>query len=83
MARIRHDLERALSPITSDLLKEKSYLCFVDIFMRLGYLSQADYENEEHLFRHTTEWRGEYRVSFSYYGKDALRLFYLSFNNPG
>ena len=45
MARNRRDLERALSPITSELLKEKGYLCFVDVFMKLGYLSQSDYEN--------------------------------------
>ena len=45
MARNRRDLERALSPITSELLKEKGYLCFVDIFMRLRCLSQSDYEN--------------------------------------
>ena len=45
VARNRCDLERALSPITSELLKEKGYLCFVDIFMKLGYLSQVDYEN--------------------------------------
>jgi hypothetical protein len=43
VARNRRDLERALSPITSELLKEKGYLCFVDIFMKLGYLSQVDY----------------------------------------
>jgi hypothetical protein len=45
VARNRRDLERALSPITSKLLKEKGYLCFVDVFMRLGCLSQTDYEN--------------------------------------
>jgi hypothetical protein len=45
VARNRRDLERALSPITSELLKEKGYLCFVDIFMRLGCLSKTDYEN--------------------------------------
>jgi hypothetical protein len=45
VARNRRALERALSPITSDLLNEKGYLCFVDIFMRLGYLSKSDYEN--------------------------------------
>ncbi len=45
VARNRRDLERALSPITSELLKEKGYLCFVDIFMKLGYLSQGDYEH--------------------------------------
>ena len=45
MARNRQDLERALSTITSALLNEKGYLCFVDIFMKLGYLSKSDYEN--------------------------------------
>ncbi len=45
MAPMRQDLERALSPITSELLNEKGYIAFVDIFMRLGYLSQSDYEN--------------------------------------
>ena len=45
MARNRRDLEHALSLITSALLREKGHLCFVDIFMQLGYLSKADYEN--------------------------------------
>jgi len=45
MAPKRQDLERALSTITSELLQEKGYLGFVDIFMRLGYLSQSDYES--------------------------------------
>ena len=45
MARNRQDLVRALSTITSELLNEKGYLCFVDIFMKLGYLSKSDYEN--------------------------------------
>jgi hypothetical protein len=45
VARNLRDVERALSPITSKLLKEKGYLCFVDTFMRLGYLSQTDDEN--------------------------------------
>jgi hypothetical protein len=31
--------------ITSELLQEKGYICFVDVFMKLGYLSQSDYEN--------------------------------------
>ena len=30
---------------TSELLNEKGYICFVDVFMKLGYLSQFDYEN--------------------------------------
>jgi len=37
VARNRQDLERALSTITSELLKEKGYLCFVDVFIKLGY----------------------------------------------
>lgn len=45
VARNRQDLERALSTITSQLLKEKGYICFVDVFMKLGYLSKSDYEN--------------------------------------
>lgn len=45
MARNRRDLARALSTITSELLQEKGYICFVDVFMKLGYLSQSDYEN--------------------------------------
>jgi hypothetical protein len=45
VARNRQDLERALSTITSELLKEKGYIGFVDVFMKLGYLSQSDYEN--------------------------------------
>jgi hypothetical protein len=45
VARHRQDLERALSTITSELLKEKGYLCFVDVFIKLGYLSKSDYEN--------------------------------------
>ncbi len=45
MTRNRHDLERALSMVTSELLKEKSYISFVDVFMKLGCLTQADYEN--------------------------------------
>jgi hypothetical protein len=45
VAQNRQDLERALSTITSELLKEKGYLCFVDVFIKLGYLSKSDYEN--------------------------------------
>ena len=45
MARNCQDLERALSTITSELLKEKGYLCFVDVFIKLGYLSKSDYEH--------------------------------------
>jgi hypothetical protein len=45
VARNRQDLVKALSMITSELLKEKGYICFIDVFMKLGYLSQSDYEN--------------------------------------
>ena len=45
VARNRRDLEQALSPITSELLRAKGYICFIDVFMKLGYLSRADYEN--------------------------------------
>ncbi|MDH3605329.1 MAG: hypothetical protein OEU26_37525 [Candidatus Tectomicrobia bacterium] len=45
MARNRQDIEKALGTIISELLKEKGYICFVDVFMKLGYLSKSDYEN--------------------------------------
>ena len=45
VSRNRQNLVRALSTITSELLKEKGYLCFVDVLMKLGYLSKSDYEN--------------------------------------
>ncbi len=45
VARNRQDLESARSTITSELLKEKGYICFADVCMKLGYLSQSDYEN--------------------------------------
>ena len=43
MARNRQDLVRALSAVTSELLKEKRYICFVDVLMKLDYLSKSDY----------------------------------------
>jgi hypothetical protein len=45
VARNRQQLQTQLSRITSVLLHEKGYICFVDIFMQLGYLSQSDYEH--------------------------------------
>ena len=45
MARNRQDLVRALSAVTSELLKEKGYICFVDVLMKLDYLSKSDYEH--------------------------------------
>jgi len=41
----RQELEKALSTITAALLREKGYIGFVDVFMQLGALSQADYEH--------------------------------------
>ena len=38
-------LKTRLSTITSALLDEKGYISFVDVFLRLGYLSPSDYEN--------------------------------------
>ena len=40
----RKEIEKQLGPITTDLLKEKGYVSFVDIFMKLGKLSKEDYE---------------------------------------
>jgi hypothetical protein len=45
VARKRRDLEKALNPITSELLRVKGYICFIDVFMKRGYLLQADYEH--------------------------------------
>ena len=41
----RRDLTRKLSGITSELLKEKGYISFVDVFTKLGYLTGEDIEN--------------------------------------
>ncbi len=40
----RRELEKRLSPITNELLAEKGYIAFADVFMRLGYLSAEDYD---------------------------------------
>ena len=41
----RKQLESKLGVVTSGLLREKGYIAFVDVFMRLGYLDPKDYEN--------------------------------------
>ena len=41
----RNELQKKLSVITSDLLREKGHIAFVDIFLRLGYLDAKDYES--------------------------------------
>ncbi len=45
MALNRKQLQSKLSTVTSELLKEKGYISFVDVFMKLGYLDPEDYEN--------------------------------------
>jgi len=40
----RKELLKKLSPITSELIQEKGYISFVDIFIQLGYLDSKDYE---------------------------------------
>jgi hypothetical protein len=32
----RRELEKKLSPITAELLKEKGYICLIDVFIGLG-----------------------------------------------
>ena len=41
----RRDLEKKLSPITGILLKEKGYICMVDVFVKLEYLTDKDVED--------------------------------------
>jgi len=41
----RRDLEKKLNPITSQLLQGKGYICMLDIFLGLGYLTEKDVEN--------------------------------------
>ena len=45
MAMNRKQLQSKLSTVTSELLIEKGYISFVDVFMKLGYLDPKDYEN--------------------------------------
>lgn len=41
----RKKLETKLSTVTSELLREKGHISFVDVFIKLGYLDQKNYEN--------------------------------------
>jgi hypothetical protein len=41
----RRELEKKLSPITAELLKEKGYICLIDVFIGLGYLTNKDVES--------------------------------------
>jgi len=45
MALNRKQLRSKLGTVTSELLKEKGYISFVDVFMKLGYLDPKNYEN--------------------------------------
>ena len=45
MALNRKQLQSKLSRVTSELLKEKGYISFVDVFIKLGYLDPKDCEN--------------------------------------
>ncbi len=40
----RKDLAKKLGIVASVLLREKKYISFVDVFIKLGYLDQKDYE---------------------------------------
>ena len=40
----RTDLLKKLSPVTSELLTEKGYIAFTDVFVKLGYLDPKDLE---------------------------------------
>ncbi|WP_185234740.1 hypothetical protein [Teredinibacter franksiae] len=44
MALSRSDLEKKLNLITGELIQEKGYICYVDVFQKLGYLDKTDYE---------------------------------------
>ena len=41
----RQQLSSRISTVTSELLQEKGYISFVDVFMELGYLDPKDFEN--------------------------------------
>jgi len=41
----RKELTAKISVATSELLKKKGYISFVDLFQSLGYLSNEDYES--------------------------------------
>jgi len=41
----RAQLSATLGTVTSELLQEKGYISFVDVFIKLGYLDPKDYEN--------------------------------------
>lgn len=40
----RKDLHKKVMIVSTELIKEKGYISFVDIFIKLGYLDVKDYE---------------------------------------
>lgn len=45
MALSRKDLDKKLGMVTGELIREKGYISYVDVFQKLGYLSKEDYES--------------------------------------
>ncbi len=43
----RIELKKAIGRVTTELIKEKGYISFIDLFIKLHYLSEKDY----------TDWR--------------------------
>lgn len=41
----RNELEEKVGSVMAELLREKNFISPVDVFIRLGYLSQKDYES--------------------------------------
>lgn len=41
----RKEIEKRLSTVTSELLREKGYIAPLDVFIRLGWLDVKDYED--------------------------------------
>ncbi len=39
------DLEKRITEIINELSLAKGYICFIDVLLKLNYLSQDDYEN--------------------------------------
>ena len=44
----KRDLTTKLSTVTTELLRERGYISFDDLFMKLGYLDPGDYEAWRH-----------------------------------
>jgi hypothetical protein len=40
----RKELQKRLGPVTSELLREKGYISFVDVFIKLEYLDLKDHD---------------------------------------